>query len=70
MKLPSIDTTALFLLIIGGLNASVASVFDYNVIARVAGGDSIASTVIYALMGLSAVYMIADRMGVMNHGDA
>jgi uncharacterized membrane protein YuzA (DUF378 family) len=63
MKLPSIDTMALFLLIIGGLNAGVNAVFGYNAISEVIGGNSNASTVVYALMGLSACYALASHMG-------
>lgn len=63
MKLPSIDTAALFLLIIGGLNAGVNAVFDYNAIGEVLGSNSAASTVAYALMGMSALYVFASHMG-------
>jgi uncharacterized membrane protein YuzA (DUF378 family) len=65
MKLPSIDTAALFLLIIGGLNAGVNAVFDYNAIGEVLG-NSTASTVAYALMGISALYIMAQQMGWMS----
>jgi uncharacterized membrane protein YuzA (DUF378 family) len=63
MRLPNIDTMALFLLIIGGLNAGVSAVFEYNVIGELVGGNSNASTVVYALIGLSACYMLAGHMG-------
>jgi len=63
MKLPSIDTMALFLLIIGGINAGVAAVFDYNVLSEAIGSSSAASTVVYALIGLSGLYMLANHMG-------
>ncbi len=68
MKLPNIDTVAMYLLILGGLNAGVDSVFDYNAIGQIAGSGSV-NTIIYALMGLSAVYMLADRWGVMGSND-
>jgi uncharacterized membrane protein YuzA (DUF378 family) len=62
MKLPSIDTAALFLLIIGGLNAGVDAVFEYNAIGELLGSGT-AATVAYALMGMSAIYMLATHMG-------
>lgn len=67
MKVPHIDTFAFFLLVIGGLNAGFAAIADYNVIANVLGSSSMASTVFYALMGLSALYMLADRMGFVKN---
>lgn len=61
MKHLNIDTIAMFLLIIGGLNAGVTAVFDYNALGEIM--NSSVSTVFYALVGLSAVYAVADRMG-------
>lgn len=63
MKFLNIDTIAMFLLMIAGLNAGVSAVFDYDVIGQVISGG--VSTAFYALVGLSALYAIADRMGVL-----
>jgi uncharacterized membrane protein YuzA (DUF378 family) len=63
MKFLNIDTIAMFLLMIAGLNAGVSAVFDYDVLGQVISGG--VSTVFYALVGLSAVYALADRMGVI-----
>ena len=70
MKLPNIDTMALFLLIIGGLNAGVNAVFDYNAIGEVVGNSSAAGTVVYALMGISALYLLMDHMGWVSRDSA
>lgn len=67
MKFFNIDTIAMFLLIIAGLNAGVSAVFDYNVLGQVITGS--VSTVFYALVGLSAVYALADRMGVLGSSE-
>jgi uncharacterized membrane protein YuzA (DUF378 family) len=69
MKLPTVDTMALFLLIIGGLNAGIDAVADYNVIGQLVDAGSAANTVVYALVGLSALYVLADRMGWMPHAE-
>ena len=61
MKYFNMDTAAMFLLVVAGLNAGVNAVFEYNAIGEVLNGDI--STVFYALVGLSALYAIADRMG-------
>ena len=63
MKYFNIDTIAMFLLMIAGLNAGVNAVFDYDVIGQVISGG--VSTAFYALVGLSALWAIADRMGVL-----
>jgi uncharacterized membrane protein YuzA (DUF378 family) len=71
MKLPSIDTMAMYLLLLGGINAGINAVFDYDAIHRVIGGNSSVNTVVYALIGLAACYMLADRWGVLDRsGDA
>ena len=62
-KFLNIDTIAMFLLMIAGLNAGVSAVFDYDVIGQVISGG--VSTAFYALVGLSALYALADRMGVL-----
>lgn len=69
MRLPGIDTMALFLLIIGGLNAGVNAVFEYNVLGAMIG-NSMASTVLYALIGLSALYALVAHMGWVNADNA
>jgi len=64
MKVPSIETTAMYLLILGGLNAGVNAIFDYNAIGHLASAsNSTVSTVLYALMGLAALWMVANRAG-------
>ena len=71
MKVPSIETTAMYLLILGGLNAGVNAIFDYNAIGHLASAsNSTVSTVLYALMGLAALWMVADRFGILPGDDA
>lgn len=69
MKLPNIDTVALVLLIVGGLNSGISTIFDYNVVSQVLGSGSLMDAFSVAV-GLSAAYCIADAMGVLKHGDA
>lgn len=67
MKHFSIDTIAMVLLVVAGLNAGVSAVFDYDVLGQVISGG--VATAFYALVGLSAVYAIADHMGIMGAQD-
>lgn len=67
MKYFNIDTIAMFLLILAGLNAGVSAVFDYNVLGQVITGS--VATGFYALVGLSAIYALADRMGFLGDSE-
>ena len=63
-RFADLDMISMLLLVIAGLNAGVSAVFDFDAIAELAGTGT-ASTVVYALVGLSAVYVLLDRMGWM-----
>ena len=53
------DKIALALLIIGGLNWGSVGLFQFDLVAFVGGGsDGLISRVIYALVGLSALWCI------------
>ncbi|MCW2956567.1 MAG: hypothetical protein JWO69_1436 [Thermoleophilia bacterium] len=67
MKLFNLETIAMFLLVIGGLNAGVNAVFEFNALGEIM--SSSVSTVFYALVGLSAVYAIADHIGWVGSED-
>lgn len=49
--------TALVLVIVGGLNWGLVGFFDYNLVDALFGEGSGLSRVVYALVGLSAVYV-------------
>lgn len=63
MKNFHFDAIAMVLLVLAGLNAGISAVFDYDAIGGILSGN--VSTVFYALVGLSAVYAIADRWGMI-----
>ena len=63
MKFFNIDMIAMVLLVVAGLNAGISAVFDYDALGQVLNGG--VSTAFYALVGLSACYAIAERMGVI-----
>ncbi len=56
MKL--LDTIAVLLLIVGGLNWGLVGVADFDLVASLFGKMSGFSRLIYTLVGLSAVYHI------------
>ena len=54
------DKIALTLLIIGGLNRGSVGLFQFDLVAFACGGaGSLVSRVVYALVGLSAVWCVS-----------
>lgn len=49
--------TALVLVVVGGLNWGLVGFFDYNLVDALFGEGSALARVVYALVGLSAVYV-------------
>jgi uncharacterized membrane protein YuzA (DUF378 family) len=49
--------TALILVIVGGINWGLVGFFDYNLVDALLGAGSGMARVVYALVGLSAVYV-------------
>ena len=59
-----LDTLALVLTIVGGLNWGLVGLFRFDLVAAVFGGmefgeTNLASRIIYAAVGLSAVYLLS-----------
>jgi len=55
-RLNTLDWVALILLVVGGLNWGLVA-FGWNLVAAIFGAGSMLSTVVYGLVGLSAVYV-------------
>ncbi len=54
------DTIALLLSIIGGLNWGLIGIFQFDLVAWLFGGqDAIISRIVYTLVGLSALWCIS-----------
>ncbi|MFC1687003.1 DUF378 domain-containing protein [Patescibacteria group bacterium] len=57
MKKPNvIDWISFILVIVGGLNWGLVGAFDIDLVAEIFGTDSTISTIVYILVGVSAVY--------------
>ena len=59
-----LDTLALILTIVGGLNWGLVGLFRFDLVAVIFGGmefgeTNLASRIIYAAVGLSAVYLLS-----------
>ncbi len=58
----ALSTTALVLVIIGGLNWGLVGLFDYNLVDSLFGVGSALARTIYVLVGLAALYSIVPMM--------
>ncbi len=59
-----VNVIALILIIIGGLNWGLVGFFDFNLVDTLFGVDSAASRVVYAVVGLAAVYKLVVAVAV------
>ena len=59
-----IDKAALLILIIGGINWGSIGLFKFDIVAWICGGqDAIFARIIYAIVGLAAVWCISLLFG-------
>ncbi|AHB42744.1 hypothetical protein RAAC3_TM7C00001G0907 [Candidatus Saccharibacteria bacterium RAAC3_TM7_1] len=56
----AVYTVALLLVIIGGLNWGLVGFFDYNLVDSLFGADSVGARVVYAVVGLAALWVLID----------
>lgn len=54
----SVSWIAVILVIIGGLNWGLVGFFNFNLVAAIFGDMSALTRIIYALVGLAALYMV------------
>ncbi len=57
-KLNALDVISLVLVIVGGLNWGLVGLFNFDLVATLFGDMSAISRVVYALVGLAALYTI------------
>ncbi|RUT33456.1 DUF378 domain-containing protein [Paenibacillus zeisoli] len=63
----TLDTVALVLLIVGGLNWLLVGLFKFDLVAAIFGGaDSGLSRLVYVIVGLCALYSIKFLAGINN----
>lgn len=54
----TLDTTALVLVMVGGLNWLLIGLFELDLVAWLLGADSVLSRAVYVLVGLAALWML------------
>jgi len=60
LKLNTIGWVALVLLIIGGINWGLIGFFGFNLVGALFGQMTVLSRIVYALVGISALYVVLD----------
>ncbi len=53
-----IDVIAAVLLVVGGLNWGLVGILDFNLVAALFGDGTVLASIVYALVGLAALYQI------------
>lgn len=64
----AVDTIALVLLIVGGLNWLLVGLFDFDLVATLFGDMTMLSRIVYVLVGLSALWCLRF-FGFLNRND-
>lgn len=59
----ALNVVALILVLVGGLNWGLVGFFDWDLVAAVLGDGSTASRVVYALVGVAALYKVVIAIG-------
>ena len=60
-----LDWLAFILVIIGGLNWGLVGIFNWDLVSTIFGAMTIASRIVYTLVGLSALYMLITAPKMM-----
>ena len=61
-KLNAFDWLAVVLVIVGGLNWGLVGILKFDLVATIFGDMSSLSRIVYALVGIAAVYLAAISM--------
>lgn len=59
-----LDVLVAVLLVIGGLNWGLVGLADFNLVSALFGSGSFLATVVYGLVGFSALYQIFGLKGI------
>jgi len=61
-KLNALDWLAVVLVVVGGLNWGLVGILNFDLVATIFGDMSVLSRIVYALVGLAAVYLATISM--------
>lgn len=58
----TVNTVALVLVVVGGLNWLLVGLFDYNLVEMLFGEGSVLTKTVYVLVGVSALWVLWDMV--------
>lgn len=58
MKMNALDVVAFVLTVVGGINWGLVGFFEYNLVDEIFGVGSGAARVVYAVVGVAALYSL------------
>jgi uncharacterized membrane protein YuzA (DUF378 family) len=61
-----LDLIAFVLVVIGGINWGLVGLCNYNLVSAIAGDGTTAAKIVYALVGLCALYEVFKAMRAKN----
>jgi len=70
MKMGPIGWIVVILVIVGGLNWGLVGAFNYDLVAAIFGTMTVASRVVYVLVGLSALWMLIWKIKKASKGSS
>ena len=62
MKMGPMGWIVVILVIVGGLNWGLVGAFNFDLVAAIFGTMSVASRVVYVLVGLAALWMLIKKI--------
>ena len=60
----TLDIVVAVLLVVGGLNWGLVGIFDFNLVAGIFGQASLLSRLVYAVVGLCALYQVIQLRSI------
>ncbi len=65
-----LNLLTLALVVVGGLNWGLVGILDWNLVAAVLGDGSVLSRIVYALVGLSAVWQLVQLASAIGRDES
>ena len=65
----ALNLITLILVIVGGLNWGLVAVADFDLVAAIFGPDSAGARIVYALVGLSALWQLVPFFRALGEGE-
>lgn len=70
MKMNVVDILAVILVIVGGINWGLIGWVQFNLVDTIFGAGSMLSRIVYAVVGVAALYMIYTMVKMMGKAKA